>query len=206
MIKVLIADDHPIIRMGIRALLEDAENIEIMTDVASAEEAIDYCKTHELDIVLLDLQFGEDTLNGAKATKEIVSLNKDISVLILTNYDSDSEILAAVEAGAQGYLLKDTESEELIAAIEATARGESALSPFVMNAVVRSMQQQPAKLSKRETEVTKCVAEGLTNKEIAERLYVSEATVKSHLVNIFDKFDVQSRTQVIVKMQELGLL
>ncbi|MFT4148200.1 MAG: response regulator transcription factor [Micrococcaceae bacterium] len=204
-IKVLIADDHPVVRMGIRALLESADSLTIVAECKTGEEAVDYCAKNTVDVALLDLQFGTG-ITGAQACQQIIAQEQDVAVLILTNYDTDSEILAAVEAGAKGYLLKDTETDELVAAVEAAARGESALSPTVMNAVVRSMQTKQVKLSKREKEVVKYVAQGLSNKEISQKMFVSEATIKSHLVNIFDKLDVQSRTQVIVKAQELGLL
>jgi DNA-binding NarL/FixJ family response regulator len=157
------------------------------------------------DIVLMDLQFGT-VQTGADATRLIRALNDPPPVLVLTNYDTDSDILSAVEAGASGYLLKDSPPDELIAAIRAAAAGETALAPAIAGRLLARMRSPQPSLSRREIEVLRLVAEGSTNGDIARRLHISDATVKSHLVHIYTKLGVPSRTAAVAAARESGIL
>lgn len=153
----------------------------------------------------MDLQFGAGA-TGVDATRRIRSLEAPPYVLVLTNYDTDADILAAVEAGASGYLLKDAPPHELIGAVHAAAAGESALAPVIAGRLLQRMRAPRVSLTRRETEVVRLVAEGRSNAEIAAALFVSETTVKSHLVHIFSKLDVSSRTAAVSAARQLGIV
>lgn len=212
MIRVLLADDHQIVRLGLRAVLEEAEDIMVVGEVATAEGAISTAQAGGIDVILMDLRFGagaEGTkvTSGAEATAEIRrTMATPPQVLVVTNYDTDADILSSVEAGASGYLLKDAPPDELIAAVRAAAAGESALSPAVATRLLGRLQRPQVSLSRRETEVLDRVAQGLSNQQIADDLFVTEATVKSHLVRIFTKLDVTSRTAAVAAARELGII
>lgn len=205
MIRLVIADDHPVVRAGLRALLDGAVDIDVVGEAATPDEAAALVASVDPDLVLMDLQFGQDR-TGADATRQIRSTDAAPYVLVLTNYDSDGDILGAVEAGASGYLLKDTPPDELLAAIRAAAAGESALAPAVASRLMARMRAPRVSLSAREIEVLWLVAEGASNVDVAARLHITDATVKSHLVHVFSKLGVGSRTAAVSEARALGIL
>ncbi len=205
MIRILLADDHPVVRAGVRAMLSGDADLEVVGEATTPGEAIAMVPEVDPDIVLMDLQFGTEQ-TGADATRAIRALADPPPVLVLTNYDTDSDILSAVEAGASGYLLKDSPPDELIAAIRAASAGETALAPAVAGRLLARMRSPQPSLSRREVEVLGLVAEGAANSEIGRRLHISDATVKSHLVHIFTKLGVASRTAAVAAARESGIL
>ena len=205
MIRVLIADDHPVVRAGLRALLDAEEDLEVVGEAATPADAVALAETLAPELVLMDLQFGQET-TGADATRRIRSLDAAPYVLVLTNYDSDGDILGAVEAGASGYLLKDAPPHELVAAVRAAASGQSALAPAIAGRLMARMRAPQVALSAREIEVLRLVAEGASNGDVAARLHISDATVKSHLVHVFSKLGVSSRTAAVSEARSLGML
>lgn len=205
MIRLVLSDDHPVVRAGMRALLEAEPDLAVVGEASSAEEAVSLASTPGVDLVLMDLQF-PGTLQGVDATRRIRSTPGAPRVLVLTNYDTDADILGAIEAGASGYLLKDAPPGELVAAIRAAAAGESALAPAVASRLDASQRSPDQRLTVRESEVLALVAAGSTNREIGQALFLSEATVKSHLVHIFTKLGVGSRTAAVAKARELGAI
>jgi len=204
-IRLVIADDHPVVRAGLRALLDGAVDIDVVGEAATPDEAAALVASLDPDLVLMDLQFGQDR-TGADATRQIRSTDAAPYVLVLTNYDSDGDILGAVEAGASGYLLKDTPPDELLAAVRAAAAGESALAPAVASRLMARMRAPGVSLSAREIEVLRLVAEGASNVDVAARLHITDATVKSHLVHVFSKLGVGSRTAAVSEARALGIL
>jgi len=204
-IRVLIADDHPVVRAGLRALLDAEEDLEVVGEAATPADAVALAETLAPELVLMDLQFGQET-TGADATRRIRSLDAAPYVLVLTNYDSDGDILGAVEAGASGYLLKDAPPHELVAAVRAAASGQSALAPAIAGRLMARMRAPQVALSAREIEVLRLVAEGASNGDVAARLHISDATVKSHLVHVFSKLGVSSRTAAVSEARSLGML
>ncbi|GAB03635.1 response regulator [Gordonia amarae] len=205
MIRIVIADDHPVVRAGLRAMLSAEPDVDIVGDAATSDDAVTLVSELSPDLVLMDLRFGA-TGSGADATRRIRSLPDPPAVLILTNYDTDGDILGAVEAGASGYLLKDAPPEELIAAIRAAAAGETALAPAIAGRLIARMRSPQPTLSARELEVLQLVADGATNNAIAARLHISDATVKSHLVHTYTKLGVSSRTAAVAAARDAGAL
>ena len=203
MIRLLLADDHAIVRAGLRALLESEADIEVVGEAGTAEEAIAFCATTPVDLVLMDLRFGPGK-TGVYATRAVCALPNPPHVLVVTNYDTDADILSAVEAGASGYLLKDTPPVELLSAVRAAASGDSVLSPAIASKLMTRVRKPETSLSPREIEVLKLVAAGRSNREIGKELFLSETTVKSHLVHIFGKLGVKSRTSAVARARELG--
>ncbi|OEY04547.1 response regulator transcription factor [Corynebacterium sp. Marseille-P4321] len=212
MIRVLLADDHEIVRLGLRAVLEEADDIEVVAEVATAEGAIATAQAGGIDVVLMDLRFGAGAqgarvTTGAQATAEIRrTMQHPPKVLVVTNYDTDADILGAIEAGAVGYLLKDAPPEELVAAVRSTARGDATMSPGVRDRLDTRERAPRSSLTPRELEVLQLVAAGKSNREIGAELMLSEATVKSHLVHIYDKLGVRSRTSAVASAREQGVL
>ncbi|GAB3446747.1 response regulator transcription factor [Phycicoccus ginsengisoli] len=204
-IRLLLADDHPVVRAGLRAVLESEADIEVVDAVATGEAAVERARDGDLDVVLMDLQFGTGA-GGIAATGRIGALPGGPRVVVLTTYDTEADIIAAVEAGACGYLLKDAPPEELVAAVRAAAAGRSALAPAVTGRLLERMRTPATSLSPRESEVLTLVADGLSNEQIAQRLFLSQATVKSHLVHIFTKLDVDSRTAAVATAVGRGLI
>jgi DNA-binding NarL/FixJ family response regulator len=204
-IRILIADDHPVVRAGLRALLDAEDDLEVVGEAATPGTAVELAADLSPELVLMDLQFGQDT-SGAEATRRIRALDAAPYVLVLTNYDSDGDILGAVEAGASGYLLKDAPPHDLIAAVRAAASGQSALAPAIAGRLMARMRTPQVSLSAREIEVLELVAAGAANGEVAARLHISEATVKSHLVHVFSKLGVASRTAAVSTARSLGML
>jgi DNA-binding NarL/FixJ family response regulator len=201
-IRILLSDDHPVVRAGIRAMLESEPDLEIAGEATTAEDAVRLAAASDVDLVLMDLQY-PGAMQGAEATRRIRSQPGSPRVLVLTNYDTDADILGAIEAGASGYLLKDAPPAELIAAVRTAAVGDSALASGVSSRLDASLASSE-RLTVREAEVLSLVAEGRTNREIGRALFLSEATVKSHLVHIFTKLGVGSRTAAVAR--ELGAI
>jgi DNA-binding NarL/FixJ family response regulator len=201
---LVIADDHPVVRDGLRAMLDTQPDIDVVGEASTGAEALSMARSLRPDLVLMDLQMPE--LDGASATRRIRAKHEDVHVLVLTTYDTDADISRAVEAGATGYLLKDARREDLFNAVRLAARGESVLSPGVASRVLGRMRA-PAEeaLSVREIEVLAAVARGLSNREVARELHVSEATVKTHLLHVFAKLGVDDRTAAVTVALERGI-
>ncbi|MBD0670306.1 response regulator transcription factor [Streptomyces sp. CBMA156] len=207
MIRLLIADDHPVVRAGLRAVLECEPDFAIVAEAATAERAVELAADPGVDVVLMDLQFGPGSaMNGAQATAAITARAGAPRVLVVTTYDTDADTLPALEAGATGYLLKDAPPEELAQAVRAAAAGRSALASSVADRLLERMRTPAAALSARETEVLGLVADGLANQQISQRLHLSQATVKSHLVHIYTKLGVDSRTSAVREARRRGLI
>lgn len=207
MIRLVIADDHPIVRAGLIALFSLEADLEVVAEASTPDEAVTCAERENPDVVLMDLQFGSHSpATGVDATRRIRALEAPPYVLVLTNYDSDADILGAVEAGASGYLLKDAPPHELTAAVRAAAAGESALAPVIATRLLDRMRAPRVSLSSREIEVLELVASGRSNSEVADQLFVSETTVKSHLAHIFSKLDVSSRTAAVSAARRKGIL
>ncbi|MEV4741408.1 response regulator transcription factor [Streptomyces sp. NPDC049555] len=206
-IGVLLVDDHPVVRRGLRAMVDELPDVTAVGEAGDGAEALrllaEGARPH---VVLMDLQMG-DGMHGVEATRRITALPSPPAVLILTTYSTDADILAAVEAGATGYLLKDAPPEEVAAAVHAAARGETVLAAPVAARLLGRVRSggRPA-LSPRETEILGLVAEGLPNRQISKRLFISEATVKTHLVHIYDKLGVDSRTAAVAAGLAAGLI
>ncbi|MEU3689923.1 response regulator transcription factor [Streptomyces narbonensis] len=195
-IRLLLADDHPVVRAGLRAVLDTEPDFTVAGEAATAERAVELTAAGGVDVVLMDLQFGAG-MHGSEATAAITAAPGGPKVLVLTTYDTDADILAAVEAGASGYLLKDAPPEELAAAVRTAAAGQSALAPAVAHRLMDRMRTPAEALTKRELEVLQLVGEGLSNQQISKALFLSQATVKSHLVHVFAKLGVDSRTAAV---------
>jgi DNA-binding NarL/FixJ family response regulator len=210
MIRLIIADDHPIVRAGLAGLLADEPGFEVIAEAADGDEAVRLAAEARPDVILMDLRM--PVLDGVAATARIVAARDAAAgprVLILTTYESDDQILAAIEAGASGYLLKAAPREEIVAGIRSVAAGQSALSPAVAVRLVERMRQpEPAAsaLTPRETDVLRLVAAGHGNRQIAVQLGIGESTVKTHLLRVYDKLGVDSRTRAVTLALERGLL
>jgi DNA-binding NarL/FixJ family response regulator len=204
-IRLLIADDHPVVRDGLRAMLATQPDMELVGEAATGTEAVQRARALRPDVVLMDLQM--PGLDGPGAIAALREQAPGVRVLVLTTYGTDADITRAVDAGVTGYLLKDAPREQLFGAIRAAARGESVLSPSVATRVLGRMRA-PAEeaLSPRELEILQAVARGLSNKEIGRQLYVSEATVKTHLLRIFGKLGVDDRTAAVTLALERGIM
>lgn len=207
MIRLVIADDHAIVRAGLTALLgQRGDELEVVGEAATIDEAVELSRTLRPDLVLMDLRFAGEARTGVDATREIRSLTPPPHVLVVTNYDTDREIVSAVEAGASGYLLKDAPPEELFAAVMSAAAGSTALSSRITSRLMNRLGPSGPPLTPRELEVLTAVATGQSNRDVARQLFLSEATVKSHLVQVFAKLDVRSRTAAVARARERGLL
>lgn len=204
-VSVLLVDDHPVVRTGLRAVLGSRPGIEILGEAANGEEAVVLTRSVRPDVVLCDLRLGEG-MDGVATTEALRQLVPAPAVLILTTFDHDADILRAIEAGAAGYLLKDVAPDAIIEAIRSAARGEMVLAPEVATRIMRGMRNPAPRLTERELEVLHQLALGASNKEIAKTLFVSEATIKSHLVHIFTKLGVDSRARAIHVAGKSGLL
>ena len=211
MIKVIICDDQAIIRDGLEMLLKLEKDIEVMGQAQDGAEAVEMVKKVPPDLVLMDLKM--PGMNGIEATRQIRANFPQVKVLVLTTYDDDEWVFDAIRAGASGYLLKDTPREEVIKALKGTALGKTFVDPAVAGKLLHQVagkQVQPAtlltdKLTERETDVLRLVARGLTNADIAERLHLSEGTVRNHVSAIFSKMEVADRTQAAVIAIQHGL-
>ncbi|WP_327633420.1 response regulator transcription factor [Kribbella sp. NBC_00482] len=208
MIRVLVVDDHPVVRSGLSGMLSVTDDIEVVGEAGDGAEALALVESTKPDVVLMDLRMPR--MDGVAATGAIVSGYAATRVLVLTTYDTDSEILHAVEAGAAGYLLKDTPHADLLNGIRAAARGETVLAPPVAARLMSRLRTPAAPAaaqpSPRELEVLAAVARGLSNAEIGRELFIGEATVKTHLQRLFAKLDVDDRTRAVTVAIERGLL
>jgi DNA-binding NarL/FixJ family response regulator len=203
MIRVLLVDDHPVVRAGLRGMLDVEPGIGVVAEASSALEAVDAARSRQPDVILMDLRM--PGIDGAKATALVLAERPQSRVVILTTYDNDADILRAVEAGAIGYILKDATREELIQAVRTAAGGGTPLAPSVAAKLV-SRLHSPTALSPREVEVLRLVSTGSTNAEIGRALYISEATVKTHLLRAFAKLGVSDRTAAVTAALERGVL
>ncbi|XVQ87991.1 response regulator [Microbispora siamensis] len=205
MLRVMIVDDHPVVREGLRGMLESDPRVTVAGEASSGDEAVVRARELTPDVILMDLRMpGGD---GVSAISRILADRPDSRVIVLTTYETDQDIVRAVEAGAAGYMLKDTSRADLLAAIVSAARGETVLSPSVATRLVTRMRAPATEtLSPRETEVLALVARGLTNAEIGKALFISETTVKTHLLRVFTKLDVSDRTAAVTTALARGLL
>ncbi|MER7177722.1 response regulator transcription factor [Streptomyces mesophilus] len=202
-IRVLLCDDHVVVRAGLLALLDSAPGIEVVGEAGSGEEAVALAEKLRPDVVLMDLQLGAG-IDGVEATRQIAPTG--VHVLVLTTYDTDADITRAIGAGATGYLLKAERPEELFAAIHAAAEGRTTLSPPVASRVMARMRSPQPTLTERELEILGQLAQGLGNRDIARALFISEATVKTHLGRIYDKLGVDTRAGAVSVAKEQRLL
>jgi DNA-binding NarL/FixJ family response regulator len=204
-LSVLIVDDHPIVRTGLRALLDDRDDVRVVGEAASGEEAVVLAGHLRPDVVLCDLRLGAG-MDGVQTTAALRSLENAPAVVILTTFDRDAEILAAIEAGAAGYLLKDVAPATIVAALRQAAAGQMVLTPELTQRVVHGMRRPRVQLTDREMDVLRQLDTGASNREIAATLFVTEGTVKTHLVHIFAKLDADSRSRALAVAREAGLL
>lgn len=204
-IRVILVDDHPVVRAGLRSVIDAPDHIAVVGEAGSGEEALAVVDELAPDVVMCDLRLGEG-IDGIEVTKRLNALPKKPAVLILTTFDNDSEIVAALNAGAAGYLLKDINPEDISTAIEKASRGETYLPPEISSKVIAAMRNPGPKLTRRERDVVKLLATGASNAQIAQELFVTEATVKSHLVNVFTKLGVDSRSRAIRVAEDQGLV
>jgi DNA-binding NarL/FixJ family response regulator len=204
-IKVLIVDDHPVVRDGLRGIFAGEEGFEVVGEAVNGEDAVSRAQALSPDVVLMDLRMPE--MDGVASIRAMSDKGVGAKVLVLTTFDTDSDVLPAIEAGATGYLLKDAPRQELLRAVRAAARGESVLSPTIASRVMDQVRQ-PVKetVSQREMEILQLVASGSTNREVAERLFISEATVKTHLLHVYAKLGVNDRAAAVGAAFERGLL
>jgi DNA-binding NarL/FixJ family response regulator len=204
-IRLLVVDDHPVVRDGLSSMFARDPEFEVVGEAADGTEAIRLAETLHPDVILMDLRMpGTD---GVTATRQLTALGSRARVLVLTTYDTDSHVLPAIEAGATGYLLKDAPRDELLRAVHATARGEAVLAPSaaaLLMSRIRSSATTP--LSQRELEVLQLVATGATNRQAAAKLFITEATVKSHLLNTYGKLGVGDRAAAVTEAFNRGLL
>jgi DNA-binding NarL/FixJ family response regulator len=205
-IRVLIVDDHPVVRDGLRGILEGEPDLSVAGEAADGCEAVARVGDGSaVDVVLMDLRMPR--MGGVEAIRRLRAVAPAVRVLVLTTYDTDADVLPAVEAGATGYLLKDTSRDDLARAVRAAYRGEAVLSPTVAGRLmgqVRSPSREA--LSERELEVLRLVASGSTNREAARQLFISEATVKTHLLHIYEKLGVRDRASAVAAGYQRGLL
>jgi DNA-binding NarL/FixJ family response regulator len=200
-IRVLIADDHPVVRDGLSGIFGGADDFEVVGLASDGEEAVELARRLKPDVVLMDLRMPR--MDGVTAIRQLAPAHR---ILVLTTFDADTDVLPAIEAGATGYLLKDAPRSELYRAVRAAARGEAVLSPPVATRVLRAARSDEPALSAREIEILELVARGTTNREAAERLFISEATVKTHLIHIYTKLGVPDRASAVDTAYDRGLL
>ncbi|MFD0885479.1 response regulator [Streptosporangium algeriense] len=205
MIRLLIVDDHPVVRDGLRAAFEAEPDIEVAGEAANGLEGVDRAAALKVDIVLMDLRMPE--MDGVSAITALRRSHPHIKTLVLTTFDGDSDVLPAIEAGATGYLLKDAPTDELLRAVRAAAAGEPVLSPSVAGLLMGQVRRPvKAALTDRELQVLALVAEGASNRQAAARLFISEASIKTHLLHIYDKLGVHDRAAAVGEGYRRGLL
>ena len=209
-IKVLIVDDHEVVREGIRKILEFEKDIVVVAEGKNGEEAVKLALKHFPDVILMDISM--PIKSGLEATREILSRRAELNIVLLTVYDDDAYVLEAIKAGAVGYLLKDLNSKDLIAGIRKVAKGESLIDSDIalrllndMTKGVNTKENNLSKLTERECDVIRAIARGKSNSEIADTLFISERTVKNHITNIFKKINVHDRTQAAIFAIREGL-
>ena len=214
-IKILLVDDQPLFREGLRTLLSVHSDFEVIGEAANGQEAINLARSHGPSVVLMDLQM--PVLDGVAATRRLREENPDCRVIVLTTFDDDEMVFDGLRAGAVGYLLKDAPSEKLAEAIRVAARGETFLQPSVAAKVVAEFARLTRKtaepssslteaLSERELEILRLITKGASNREIADKLFLAEGTVKNHVTNILGKLGVRDRTQAAIKAKDMKLI
>lgn len=203
-IRIVVVDDHPVVRDGLVGMLTGQPDMTVVGQAANGREALLQVAHHDPDVVLLDLRM--PVMDGVTAIRELRRQGHRAQIVVLTTYDSDDDIVPAIEAGATGYLLKDTPRDDLFRAVRAASRGEPALTPSVASRLMGRLREVPQTLSPREVEVLELAARGRTNREIGRAMHVSEATVKTHLLRAYDKLGVNDRTAAVVTALERGLL
>jgi DNA-binding NarL/FixJ family response regulator len=204
-IRLLIVDDHPVVRDGLRGIFAGDEEFEVVGDAGDGAEAVRVARRVDVDVILMDLRM--PGVGGVDAIKELRALHHPARVLVLTTYDADRDVLPAIAAGATGYLLKDAPRDELIRGVRAAYRGQSVLAPSVAGTLMGRAGTRPLDaLSPREIEVLRLVAAGATNRSVARQLFVSEATIKTHLVHLYTKLGVRDRAAAVATAYERGLL
>lgn len=212
MIKVLIADDQAMVRSGLRLILETEADLVVVAEAENGEEALRAAKREKPDVVLMDVRM--PVMDGLEATRQITQDNPDIKVIVLTTFDIDDYVYGALRAGAGGFLLKDAEGDQLIEAIRVIAAGDAIIAPSITKRLITEFASRPQSaepeglkdLTEREVEVLQLVARGLSNAEIAEELFVSETTVKTHVSHILTKLQLRDRVQAVVVAYESGLI
>lgn len=209
-ITVLVAEDHPVFRDGLRVVLEAAPDIQVVAFVSSGEEAVRAACDLQPDVVVMDLRL--PGINGIEATREIAAASPHIRVLVLTMFEDDESVFSAMRAGARGYLLKDADQTDVVRAVHSVASGEAVFGPVIAERLLGHFSRSPLsttapfpQLTEREREVLALLARGLSNSVIAERLDISLKTVRNHVSNVFTKLQVEDRAQAIVKAREAGL-
>ncbi len=210
-IQVLIVDDHAAFRNGMHALLDSLQEVEVVGEAASGDEAVSKANALQPQVILMDIQM--PGLNGIEATRRIFHSSPHIAVLMLTMFEDDDSVFAALRAGARGYLLKGADQDEILRAVQAAERGEALFGPSIARRMVNFFAHSPLKgnsqafpdLTEREREVLELIAQGISNAEIAERLVISLKTVRNHVSNIFSKLQVADRIQAIMKARQAGL-
>jgi DNA-binding NarL/FixJ family response regulator len=204
-VRILVTDDHPVVRVGLSGMLSGEPDFEVVGEAQNGKEAVAFTGELKPDVILMDLRMPE--MDGVTAIEQIKAAHPEVHILVLTTYESDADILRAIETGATGYLLKDTPREELFGAIRTVAQGQSPLDPGVAARLMQRMRNPEEEgLSTREIEVLELVAHGTSNKEIAKQLWVSETTVKSHMLHIFDKLGVTDRTAAVTEALKRGII
>jgi len=204
-VTVLLVDDHPIVRAGLRSLLERRGDVEIIGEAASGEEAVAIAVHLHPDVVLCDLRLG-DGMNGVETTTALRAQHPAPAVVILTTFDRDAEILGAIEAGAAGYLVKDVSPDVIVQAVRQAADGRMVLAPDLSRRVADRRREPRVRLTARELDVLRLLETGASNREIAKSLFITEATVKTHLVHVFSKLGAGSRARALAVARENGLL
>ncbi|BDZ66348.1 response regulator [Agromyces mangrovi Wang et al. 2018] len=204
-VRVLLVDDHPVVRAGLRAVLSTAGGIDVVGVAATGEEAVVLTRLRKPDVVLCDLRLGEG-MDGIGTTAALRAADPAVVVVILTTFDRDAEVLGAIEAGASGYLLKDASPEQIVSGVRRAAAGGTVLSQSLSARVASAKRAPRITLTQREVDVLRALDTGASNREIAKRLFVSEATVKTHLVHVYEKLGVDSRTRASAVARETGLL
>ncbi|UKA59074.1 response regulator [Arthrobacter sp. FW306-2-2C-D06B] len=195
-ISVLLVDDHLVVRSGLKALLGTQPDITVVAEAASGEEALAAAHQHPADVVMMDLAMGQG-MDGIEAIKFLRQASKQQAVLVFTTYDSDADIVRAVDAGAMGYVLKDAAPEEIFAAVRGAAQGKSVMSAPVASRLFQQLRNPDEVLTPREAELLSLLIQGLSNRELGKRLFISEATVKTHLAHIYAKLGVETRAAAI---------
>ncbi|WP_117214478.1 response regulator [Allorhizocola rhizosphaerae] len=205
MIRILIADDHPVVRNGLRGAVAGEPDMEVCGEAANGREAVEKAIREGVDVVLMDLRMPE--MDGVQAISALRERAPGIRVLVLTTFDSETDVLPAIEAGATGYLLKDAATDELLHAVRAAYRGEPVLSPSVVGHLMGQVRKPVGQvLSNRELQVLQLVADGAANREAAKRLFISEASIKTHLLHIYGKLGVRDRAAAVAEAYRRGLL